>query len=105
MPFEPIALACQFVSIAYSTVENSTEFVVEKTFLYGVFLLLYTHTHTRTHAHAHTHTRALQVGTTAEVVGMREGPVDTQYWGPHLIVKFLGRQRFKLIEILRRANG
>ena len=46
-----------------------------------------------------------QVGTTAEVVALRDEDEDTQFWGPCLVVKFLGRQRFRLLDTVRRANG
>ena len=46
-----------------------------------------------------------QVGTTAEVVALRDEDEDTQFWGPCLVAKFLGRQRFRLLDTVRRANG
>ena len=46
------------------------------------------------------------MGTTAEVVALREEDDDMEVqWGPCMVVKFLGRQRFRLLETIRRANG
>ena len=45
------------------------------------------------------------VGTTAEVVAFREEDESEYYYGPCFVVRFLGRQRFKLLETFRRMNG
>ena len=44
------------------------------------------------------------VGTTAEVVAFREEESE-YYYGPCFVVKFLGKQRFRLLEVYRRSNG
>ena len=47
-----------------------------------------------------------QVGTTAEVLALRDEYMDAQFWNiPCLVVKFLGRQRFRLLNLFRKANG
>ena len=46
-----------------------------------------------------------RVGTTAEVVAFREEEESDYYYGPCFVVRFLGRQRFKLLETFRRMNG
>ena len=51
------------------------------------------------------HDMSTQVGTTAEVVGLREADEEAQFWSPCLVVKLLGRQRFRLLEAIRRPNG
>jgi Lon protease-like protein len=61
--------------------------------------------HATEHAH---HVRPTQeelseVGTTAEVVAFKEEEVS--YYGQCFVVKFLGRQRFRLLELHRRVNG
>ena len=45
-----------------------------------------------------------EVGTTAEVVAFKEEEVQ-YYFGQCFVVKFLGRQRFRLLELKRRVNG
>ena len=45
-----------------------------------------------------------QVGTTAEVVAFKEEE-SQYYYGPCFVVKFLGRQRFKLLELHKKVNG
>ena len=45
-----------------------------------------------------------EVGTTAEVVAFREEE-SQYYYGQCFVVKFLGRQRFKLLELHTRVNG
>lgn len=45
-----------------------------------------------------------EVGTTAEVVAFKEEEVR-YYYGQCFVVKFLGRQRFRLLELYRRVNG
>lgn len=45
-----------------------------------------------------------EIGTTAEVVAFKEE--ESQYFsGQCFIVKFLGRQRYRLLELHRRVNG
>ena len=44
-------------------------------------------------------------GTTAEVVGLREEEQSDWFYAPYLIVKFHGKQRFRLMEVFRRVNG
>lgn len=46
-----------------------------------------------------------EVGTTAEILAFREEDESEYYYGPCFVVKFLGRQRFKLLEVFRRMNG
>ena len=50
-----------------------------------------------------------EYGTTAEVVGLREEEQEQSdwYYGPFrfLVVKFHGKQRFRLLEVYRRVNG
>ena len=46
-----------------------------------------------------------EYGTTAEVVGLREEEEPNWYYTPFLIVKFHGKQRFRLLEVYRRVNG
>ena len=46
-----------------------------------------------------------EYGTTAEVVGLREEEQPSWYHTSYLVVKFHGRQRFRLLEVLRRVNG
>ena len=45
-----------------------------------------------------------EIGTTAEVVAFKEEELE-YYHGDCFIVKFLGRQRFRLLELHRRVNG
>lgn len=44
------------------------------------------------------------VGTTAEIVAFREEESEF-YYGPCFVVRFLGKQRFRLLEVYRRSNG
>ena len=45
-----------------------------------------------------------EIGTTAEVVGFKEE--ESPYFaGQCFIVKFLGRQRYRLLELHRKVNG
>ena len=46
-----------------------------------------------------------EYGTTAEVVGLREEEQSDWYYAPFLVVKFHGKQRFRLLEVYRRVNG
>ena len=46
-----------------------------------------------------------EYGTTAEVVGLREEEQSTFFYAPYLVVKFHGKQRFRLLEVFRRVNG
>ena len=46
------------------------------------------------------------LGTTVDIVAFREQEqVEGFHHGPVFIVKFLGRQRFRLLECLRKMNG
>ena len=46
------------------------------------------------------------LGTTVDIVAFREQEqIEGFHHGPVFIVKFLGRQRFRLIECLRKMNG
>jgi len=59
--------------------------------------------------HAYQQPRPLQqelaeVGTTAEVLAFREEE-SQYYYGQYIVVKFLGRQRFRLLELQRKVNG
>ncbi len=45
-----------------------------------------------------------KIGTTAEVVAFREEE-SQYYYGQNFVVKFLGRQRFRLIQLHRKVNG
>ena len=42
-------------------------------------------------------------GTTADVIGIREE--DSLWYSSCVVVKFLGRQRFQLLESFKRMNG
>lgn len=44
-------------------------------------------------------------GTTAEILAFREEDQSEYYYGPCFVVKFLGRQRFRLLELFRKMNG
>jgi Lon protease-like protein len=46
-----------------------------------------------------------EYGTTAEVLGLREEEESTWYHTSFLVVKFHGRQRFRLLEVYRKVNG
>ena len=46
-----------------------------------------------------------EYGTTAEVVGLREEEQSDWFYAPFLVVKFHGKQRFRLLEVYRRVNG
>lgn len=46
-----------------------------------------------------------EFGTTAEVVGLREEDQSEMFYGPYLVIKFHGKQRFRLLEVFRRVNG
>ena len=46
-----------------------------------------------------------EVGTTAEIVAFREEEESAHIYVPSIVVKFLGRQRFRLIELHRKING
>ena len=46
-----------------------------------------------------------EYGTTAEVVGLREEDQSDFFYAPVLIVKFHGKQRFRLLEVFRKVNG
>ena len=44
------------------------------------------------------------VGTTADIVACKQE--EEAYWfGPRFIVKLMGRQRFRLLEIFKRVDG
>ena len=46
------------------------------------------------------------LGTTVDIVAFREQEqIEGFHHGPVFIVKFLGRQRFRLLECLRKMNG
>ena len=46
------------------------------------------------------------LGTTVDIVAFREqDQIEGFHHGPVFIVKFLGRQRFRLLECYRRADG
>lgn len=46
------------------------------------------------------------LGTTVDIMGFREQERSEGYHhGPVFIVRFLGRQRFKLLECYRKLNG
>lgn len=44
-------------------------------------------------------------GTTAEIVACREDEEGAWFHGPKFVVKFKGRQRFKLLEVTKKVNG
>ena len=44
-------------------------------------------------------------GTTAEILAFREEDQSEFFYGPCFVVKFLGRQRFRLLEVFRKMNG
>ena len=45
-----------------------------------------------------------EIGTTAEVLAFKEE--ESQYfYGQCFVVKFLGRQRYRLLELHRKSNG
>ena len=46
-----------------------------------------------------------EYGTTAEVMGLREEEQSNWFYAPFLVVKFHGKQRFRLLEVYRRVNG
>ena len=46
-----------------------------------------------------------EYGTTAEVMGLREEEQSDWFYAPFLVVKFHGKQRFRLLEVYRRVNG
>lgn len=46
-----------------------------------------------------------EYGTTAEIVAFREEAESEYYYGPCFVVKFHGKQRFKLLEVIRKSNG
>lgn len=56
-----------------------------------------------THQERPTQEELAQTGTTAEVVGFKEDEVV--FYGSCFIVKFLGRQRFRLLDLHKRVNG
>ena len=45
------------------------------------------------------------IGTTADIVACREDEEGFWFHGPRFIVKFVGRQRFRLMECYKRTNG
>ena len=46
-----------------------------------------------------------QIGTTADIIACREDEEGSWFHGPRFIVKFLGRQRFRLLEVYKKVNG
>ena len=45
------------------------------------------------------------IGTTADILACREDEEPYWYHGPRFIVKFVGRQRFRIIEVFKKTNG
>ena len=45
------------------------------------------------------------IGTTADILACREDEEPYWYHGPRFIVKFVGRQRFRILEVFKKTNG